>query len=180
MKLITFTIAFLFATLGTNAQNKNVLKTTETTTTTIKDSDGERKIVKKEDTQEIQKIELKEEKPNTLNIEMKETPVEVIKTTQITNADGTTRTVDIDRSGYYQGENNTKYKIALDSQGYTLVSDANKKPDLLRKTSINTYIYRNKNTTAISYFDTNGNLVIETYNDKTDTVTTQKFMRIKQ
>ncbi|WP_395066505.1 hypothetical protein [Flavobacterium sp.] len=180
MKFISFTLLSFLFTIASVAQNKNVLKTSETTTTTIKDSDGEKKIVKKEDTQEIQKIELKDEKPNTLNIEMKETPVEVIKTTQITNADGTTRTVDVDRSGYYQGENNTKYKIALDSQGYTLIYDANKKPDLLRKTSINTYIYRNKNTTAISYFDTDGNLVIETYNDKNDTVTTQKYLKIKE
>ncbi|WP_395044826.1 hypothetical protein [Flavobacterium sp.] len=179
MKAITLSLTLLFATIAMQSQNTNVLKTTETTVTTVKDSEGEKKSIKKEETQEIQKIELKEEKPNTLNIEMKESPVEVIKTTQITNADGTTRTVDIDRSGYYMGDNNTKYKIALDSRGYTLVTDGSKRPGLLRKTSINTYIYRNKNTTAISYFDTEGNLVIETYDYKTDTVTTKKYLREK-
>ena len=180
MKNLTLTLALIFATSLSQAQNKNVLKTTETTTTTIKDSDGEKKLVKKEETQEVQKIELKDEKSNTLNIDTKETPVEVLKTTQITNADGSTRTVDVDRSGYYQGDNNMKYKIALDSRGYTIVTDGTKKPDLLRKTSINTYIYRNRNSTAISYFDTEGNLVIETYNDKTDDVTTRKYMKVKQ
>jgi preprotein translocase subunit SecD len=180
MKKITLTLALILGATFIQAQNKNVLKTTETTVTTIKDSDGEKKLVKQEETQEVQNIQLKEAQPNTLNIEMKESPVEVLKTTQITNADGSTRTVDVDRSGYYQGENNMKYKISLDSQGYTLVSDATKKPDLLRKTSINTYIFRNKNTTAISYFDTQGNLVIETYNDKTDKVTTQKYMKVQE
>lgn len=180
MKTIALTISVVLLSFGIQAQNKNVLKTTEVTTTTIKDSDGEKKLVKKEETQEVQNIELKEAQPNTLNIEMKETPVEVVKTTQITNADGSTRTVDVDRSGYYQGENNVKYKISLDSQGYTVVSDGTKKPDLLRKTSINTYIYRNKNTTAISYFDTQGNLIVETYNDKTDKVTTQKYMKVQE
>lgn len=180
MKTIILTLTLLFFNLTFQAQNQNVLKTTETTTTTIKDSDGEKKLVKKEETQEVQKIELGKEKSNTLNIDTKVSPIEVIKTTQITNADGTTRTVDIDRSGYYLGDNNTKYKISLDSQGYTLVSDPTQKPDLLRKTSINTYIYRNRNTTAVSYFDIDGNLVIETYNYKTDRVKTQKYMKVKQ
>ncbi len=179
MKTITLSLSLLFASIAMQSQNTNVLKTTETTVTTVKDSDGVKKSVKKEETQEVQKIELKEERSNTLNIEIKDTPVEVIKTTQITNADGTTRTVDIDRSGYYIGENNTKYKIALDSRGYTLVSDGTKRTDLLRKTSINTYIYRNNDTTAISYFDTDGNLVIETYDYKTDTVSTKKYLREK-
>lgn len=179
MKTITLTLA-LFCALSIQAQNKNVQKETQTTTTTIKDSDGEKKLVKKEQTEQVQDIQLKEAQSNTLNIDVKETPVEVVKTTQITNADGSTRTVEVDRSGYYQGDNNMKYKIALDSQGYTLMSDGYKKPDLMRKTSINTYIYRNKNTTAISYFDTQGNLVIETYDDKTDKVSTQKFTRVNQ
>ena len=180
MKTLIITMSLLVASITIQAQNKNVLKTTETTVTTIKDSDGEKKLVKQEETQEVQKIQLDNEKSNTLNIDVKASPVEVVKTTQITNADGSTRTVDVDRSGYYEGNNNTKYKIALDAQGYTIVSDATKKPDLLRKTSINTYIYRNRNTTAVSYFDTDGNLVIETYNDKTDKVTTQKYMKVKQ
>lgn len=178
MKTITLTIALLFA-LTIQAQNKNVQKETTTTVTTIKDSDGEKKLVKKEQTEEVQNIQLQDEKTNTLNIDTKESPVQVVKTTQITNADGSTRTVDVDRSGYYQGENNIKYKIALDSQGYTMMSDGYKKPDLMRKTSINSYIYRNKNTTAISYFDTDGNLVIETYDDKTDRVSTQKYMKVQ-
>ena len=179
MKTITLTLA-LFLALSIQAQNKNVLKETQTTVTTIKDSDGEKKLVKKEQTEEVQDIKLQDAKANTLNIDVQPSPVDVVKTTQITNADGTTRTVDVDRSGYYQGDNNMKYKIALDAQGYTMMSDGYKKPDLMRKTSINTYFYRNKNTTAISYFDTQGNLVIETYDDKTDKVSTQKFARVNQ
>ena len=133
MKIIKLSLALFLVSIATQAQNKNVLKTTETTTTTIKDSDGEKKLIKKEETQEVQKIELKEAQANTINVEIKDSPVEVLKTTQITNADGSTRTVDVDRSGYYQGSNNVKYKVSLDSRGYTLVSDVSKKPALLRE-----------------------------------------------
>ncbi|MBC7523133.1 MAG: hypothetical protein H7239_01640 [Flavobacterium sp.] len=178
MKILIFATLLLISING-QSQNKNVLKTTETTTTTIKDSDGEKKLVKTQETQEVQKIELKEANPNSLNIEMKDSPVQVTKTTQITNADGSTRTVDVDRSGYFLGDNNTKYKVSLDSQGYIISSDETKKPDLLRKTSTNSYIYRNKNSTAISYFDVDGNLVVETYNFKTDSVEQKKYMRVK-
>ena len=179
MKTITLTLALFFA-LSIQAQNKNVLKETQTTVTTIKDSDGEKKLIKKEETAQVQNIQLQDAKENTLNIDTKESPVQVVKTTEITNADGTMRTVNVDRSGYYEGANNMKYKIALDAQGYTLMSDGYKKPDLMRKTSINTYIFRNQDTTAISYFDTEGNLVIETYDYKADKVSTQKFMKIKE
>lgn len=180
MKILKLSLALFFVSITFQAQNKNVLKTTETTTTTIKDSDGEKVLVKKEETQEVQKIELQEAKANTINVEIKDSPVEVLKTTQITNADGSTRTVDIDRSGFYQGSNNMKYRVALDSRGYTLSSDATRRPALLRKTSTNTYIYRNRNSTAISYFDTDGNLVVESYDYRNDEVTTQKYLRVKQ
>ncbi len=178
MKNLIIAMVLVF-TINGQSQNKNVLKTTETTTTTIKDSDGEKKVVKTENIQEVQKIELKDANPNSLNIEMKDSPVQVTKTTQITNPDGSTRTVDVDRSGYFMSDTNTKYKVSLDPQGYIISSDETKKPDLLRKTSTNTYIYRNKNTTAISYFDTDGNLIVETYNFKTDSVEQKKYLKVK-
>lgn len=179
MKTTVILIATLFLAINGQSQNKNVLSTTKTTTTTVKDGMGKDKVfVKKENVQENQNIELKEAQSNTKNIEMKDSPVLVTKTTEITNPDGSTRTTSIDRSGYYLLDN-TKYKIDLDAQGYTLASEGLKKPYLLRKTSTNSYIYVNEGRVAVSYFDTEGNLIIETYNDKTDNVETKKYALVK-
>lgn len=176
MKTTLLSIAAILCTLSGQAQNKNVQETTKTTVTTVKSSDGEKKYVKNENKTEVQNIELKEAKPNTLNIEMKDSPVAVTSTTQITNPDGTTRTVDVDRSSYYES-NGYRYKLSLDASGYTM-STGKEKPALLRKTSTNSYIFRNNNKTAIGYFDTNGNLVIETYDDKTDKVSVETYSRL--
>jgi len=177
MKTILFGIAILLGSFAGSAQNKNVQETTKTTVTTVKASDGEKTFVKNENVKEVQNIELKEPQANTLNIEMKESPVSVTATTQITNPDGSTRTVDIDRSSYYSS-NGTQYKLALDASGYTM-SSGNSKPALLRKTSTNSYIFRAKNKTAIGYFDTQGNLVLETYDDKSDKVTVETYNIVK-
>jgi len=169
--------AFLFSLNG-QAQNQNVTNVTKTTVTTVKDSDGEKQIVKKQDVQEVQSIELQNADSKELNKDLKQTPVQVTSTTQITNPDGSTRTVDMDRSSYYES-NGQKYQVQLDASGYTITSPQSKKPALLRKTSTNSYIYRTKDQTAIGYFDTNGNLVLETYDDKSDRVSIQTFTKVK-
>ena len=169
--------AFLFSLNG-QAQNQNVTNVTKTTVTTVKDSDGEKQIVKKQDVQEVQSIELQNADSKELNKDLKQTPVQVTSTTQITNPDGSTRTVDMDRSSYYEA-NGQKYQVQLDASGYTITSPQSKKPALLRKTSTNSYIYRTKDQTAIGYFDTNGNLVLETYDDKSDRVSIQTFTKVK-
>jgi hypothetical protein len=179
MKATAMIIAILFFSANVEAQNKNVQSTTKTTTTTVKDGMGKNEVfVKKEKVVETQKIELKDAKPNTLNIEMKDSPVSVTTTTQITNPDGSTRTTSIDRSGYYVSDN-MKYKVDLDPQGYTFITEGLAKPYLLRRTSTNSYIYFNEGKVAVSYFDTDGNLIVETYNDKTDAVEYRKYMMIK-
>lgn len=168
--------AFLFS-INCVSQNQNVTETTKTTITTVKDSDGEKQIVKKQDTQEVQNIELQNADSKVLNKDMKETPVEVTSTTQITNPDGSTRTVDVDRSSYYEA-NGQRYEVKLDPSGYTVTSGNSKKPALLRKTSTNSYFYRTKDKTAIGYFDTNGNLILETYDDKSDKVSVETFKKV--
>ena len=177
MKTIIFTTLTLLCFINGHSQNKNVQETTKTTVTTVKSSDGEKTFVKNESVQEVQNIELKSEKANTLNIDTKASPVTVTSTTQIINPDGTTRTVDLDRSSYYMS-NGRKYKLDLDSSGYT-ISNGNNKPALLRKTSTNSYIFRSKNKTAIGYFDTNGNLIVEVYDDKLDKVSIEKYTIVK-
>lgn len=177
MKTTLITMTFLLFSIVSQSQNKNVKEETKTTVTTVKTSDGEKKYVKKENVKEVQNIELKEPKANTLNIDTKVSPVEVVTTTKITNPDGSTRTVDIDRSSYYESNGN-KYKVNLDASGYTMTL-GDSKPALLRKTTTNSYIYRLKDKIAIGYFDTDGNLILETYDDKSDKVTTEKYIVIK-
>ena len=169
----------LLITLTSQAQNTNVKDETKTTTTTVTNSNGEKTYVKKENTREVQNIELKEEKPNTLNIETKDSPIQVTTTTKITNPDGTTRTVDIDRSSYYI-LNGRKFNVTSYNNGYRLLSDDKKTTGLLRKTSTNTFIYRNGTKTAIGYFNINGDLVLENYNPKTDEITYETYKVIKQ
>jgi hypothetical protein len=174
MKSILFGILFICATSTINSQNKNVKDETKTTTTTVVDSKGEKTYVKKENTREVQKIELKEQNPKNINMDLKDSAVMVKSTTTITNPDGSTRTVDIDRSSYYL-LNGKKYNVALDSRGYRILSEDNKEEAFLRKTSTNSFIYRNKNKIAIGYFDVEGNLILETYDPKTDTVSYEKY-----
>ena len=176
-KSILFSAIGLLFSIGIEAQTANTQTETKTTTLTKKDSDGEHKTVKKVVTKKVQKVEVGEEKSNTKNIPTLDSPVMVTTTTKITNPDGTTRTVDIDRSSYYESNGN-KYKLALDPSGY-IMTYGDSKPALLRKTSTNSYIYRSDSKTAISYFDTNGDLVIEIYDDKSDKVTVEKYRVIK-
>ncbi len=174
--LILSVIAFLFS-INIEAQNTNVKTETTTTTRTKKDETGEHKTIKSEVTKEVQNVELGQERPHTVNIPMKDSPVMVTTTTKITNPDGTTRTVDVDHSSYYESNGN-KYKLDLDASGYVMTF-GNSKPALLRKTSTNSYIYRLKDKIAVGYFDTNGDLIIETYDDKSDKVTLEKFVIVK-
>lgn len=177
-KLILGAVAVLFA-LSAQAQNTNVTETSKTTVTTIKDSEGQKQVVKEQKTQEAQDIKFKDTKGDPLNKEMANTPTQVTSVTQITNPDGTTRTVNVDRSAVYTSSSGKKYSLALDPMGYRVTSDELKKPALLRMTSTNSYIYRSKDRTSVGYFDTNGDFVLESYDDKSDKVTIEKFSRVK-
>lgn len=179
MKAIYSAFAILALGFSMQAQNTNVTETTKTTVTTVKDSDGERQVVKEQKTQEAQDIKFKETQGDPLNKEMAATPVQKTTVTQITNPDGSTRTVNIDRSAVYTSPSGQKYSLALDPMGYRVTSSELKKPAILRATSTNSYIYRSKDRTSIGYFDTNGDFVLESYDDKTDKVTIEKYTRTK-
>lgn len=64
------------------------------------------------------------------------------------------------------------------ASGY-IITHGDMKPALLRKTSTNSYIFKSENKIAIGYFDTQGNLVIEVYDEKLDIVTIEKYSVIK-
>ncbi len=178
MKTIILGIAVFLFTVNIQAQNKNVKSEVKTTVTTVKNSDGQKKSVKTQEVKEIQKIELKDAESNALNKERKETPVEVTAITSIT-ANGVTNIVDVDRSAYYD-LNGEKYEVKLAESGYTIYQPNAEKAAVLRKTSNNNYIYSSKNKTSYGYFDANGNLVLESYDDKTDKITVETFVIIKK
>jgi hypothetical protein len=173
MKSIVFTTLALLLSFGAQAQNQNSSTETKTTTTTVKDDKGERKIVKKRVKKELQNIKLNQPQPGTLNTEMKQTPVQVTSTTEV-SVNGDLRTVDVDRSAYYM-YNDEKYQVAADKSGYTVSSSSNDKLSFLRRASNNNYIYRNNDKFSIGHFDANGNLVLETYDEKTDQITVEVF-----
>ncbi|NBL63962.1 hypothetical protein GV828_01975 [Flavobacterium sp. NST-5] len=176
MKTIMLSALALIATASLQAQNKNVTEVKKTTVTTVKDSEGEKKFQKTQDVKEVQNIEFQNAESSELNKDMKATPVQVTSTTSVTNPDGTTRTVDVDRSAYYTS-GGQQYQLSLDPAGYVITTADNKKLGILRATSTNSYIYRGNNQTSIGYFDTNGNLIVETYDDKSDKVSVQTYTR---
>lgn len=178
MKTIILGIgAFLFA-FNIQAQNENVKSEVKTTVTTIKDSDGKKEIIKTQDVKEVQNIELKDADSNSLNKEVKETPVNVTAVTKVSE-NGITKVVDIDRSAYYilSGK---KYQISNDKKGYTMYYPDGKKSAILRRTSNNNYIYKTNTNTSYGYFDADGNLKLETYDPKTDQITITTYTIIKQ
>ncbi len=171
---IVFTILLMY--IGTS-QNINSKSEVKTVTTTIKDSKGEKVIVKSQESNEVQKIALENEKPNTLNIPIKESPVDVTTKTKIM-VDGITKTIDINHSAYYS-MGGMKYHIVLYDTGYELMNSTNGFSGLLRKTSNNNYIFKNKDQYAIGYFDGEGNLILEIYNEKDDRIIQEKYRIVK-
>ena len=177
MKTIILSTFALLLTASSFAQNVNVKSEEKTTITTIKDSDGEKKIVKSVQTNEAQKVTLGEEKAGTLNIPMtNDSPVDVTETTKV-SVDGDLKSIDVDRSAYYTS-NGMKYQLKSDKSGYSMMMD-NKSNGILRRTSNNNYMYINNKTVSYASYDKAGNLVIETYNPKTDTFETTTYMRSK-
>lgn len=177
MKNLIVTLSLILCTSFAFAQNKNVQTEEKTTVRTVKDSDGEKKIVKKEQVQEVQNIEFEDNGKNTLNKNMKNTPVEVTSKTEV-SVDGVTRTVDVDRSAYYNLDG-TKYEVAVDKTGYSLKNTKGRNLGVLRKTSNNNYIYVENNKVSVGYFDNEGNLILETYDSKNDVMIVDKYLVVK-
>lgn len=179
MKNITTLALALLITVGLQAQNTNVTDVTKKTVTTIKDSDGQKKVVKEQKIKQVQQIELENPDGKALNKEVKASPVLTLSETTVTNPDGTTRTVALDRSSTYQFDG-TNYVLSLDPSGYVVTDKDNQQIGLLRATTTNSYIFRGKNSISIGYFDIDGNMVLETYDDSSDHVTTRTFVRMQR
>ncbi|MGC4039415.1 MAG: hypothetical protein QM710_01085 [Flavobacterium sp.] len=172
MKTIFLAAFGLLISLNAQAQNQNKKTETVTKTTIVKDNTGEHKVVKQEEIKEVQNIELKDVPKGTLNTDVQPTPTQATTTTTV-NVDGQQRVVDVDHSAYYS-YNGERYQVLADNSGYRITNNA-KGISLLRRTANNTYIYRNKDKISVGHFDANGNLVLETYDDKTDKITVEVF-----
>ena len=172
MKTIILGACALLLSVNIQSQNQNKKTETITKTTTVKDDKGEHKVVKKEELKEVQNIELKDVPSGTLNTDIQPTPTQATVTTSV-NVDGQERIVDVDHSAYYS-YNGEKYQMLADNSGYKFTNNMSG-ISLLRRTSNNNYIYKNKDKISVGHFDANGNLVLETYDDKTDKVTVEVF-----
>ncbi|MDN3675900.1 hypothetical protein QWY90_07950 [Flavobacterium paronense] len=169
--IIVGAIAILFS-LNIQSQNQNKKTETITKTTTVKDDKGEHVVVKKEEIKEIQNIKLQEVPSGTLNTNIQPTPTQATVTTSV-NVDGQERVVDVDHSAYYS-YNGEKYQVLADNSGYKVTNNMSG-ISLLRRTSNNNYIYKNKDKISVGHFDADGNLILETYDDKMDTITVEVF-----
>ena len=174
MRNFILNIAVLLFTLGIYSQNTNLKSEEKIETTTIKDSKGEQKIVKKEVVTETQDIKFVHPESKKTNKKMKPTEVNVSTTSQVI-VDGETKYFDVDHSSYYN-LNGTKYEIKSDKKGYILLNrDKKTATGVLRKTQNNSYILRTKDKVSVGYFDTNGDLILETYDPETDNMVLEKF-----
>ena len=167
--------AFVFVgTLQAIAQeNKDVKTEVKTVITTVKDSEGEKKIVKTQEIKQVQPVVVGEAKEGTKNIPQVSSPISETKTTKVTE-DGNLKSIKVDRSAYYMS-NGVKYQIKSDNEDYSIIYPTVKKNAKLKKTSNGNYIFINEDKTSIGYFDTNGNLILEYYDPKTDKIMVEKF-----
>jgi hypothetical protein len=94
---------------------------TEVTTniTTVKDSDGDKKVIQTKEVEEVQTIQLKMQ-TQSFKQGYKESPVQVTATTKITEK-RVTKLISVDRSAYYELDGK-KYQVASDNSGYTMFS----------------------------------------------------------
>jgi predicted CopG family antitoxin len=169
MKIIMVGMVAFLLSVNIQAQKKNIKSEVKTNITTVKDSDGNKQVIQTKEVEEVQSITFKDADSKILNKDIKESPVNVTATTKITE-NGVTKLISIDRSAYYELEG-MKYQVVSDKSGYTMIAPSGEKSAVLRKTSNNNYIYKAKDKTSYGYFTADGNLILEHYDEATDTVT---------
>ncbi|MAN59150.1 MAG: hypothetical protein CMC08_04860 [Flavobacteriaceae bacterium] len=161
------TITLLLATaltVGTYAQdnkNKNVKKTTTVTKTAVMDDDGIEVSEKEAELKVTRKLGLTDFK-GTHNFEVDLMP----------------RNIETDVSYSYEDEIFAFEKTATGYKMVTVDPDESRSDfaDIVKSSQEGFYYVRPKNATnSIGYYDSNGNFIVETYNNDNDTVTMSKF-----
>lgn len=171
-------IAILMATgLSATAQvNQNVTKESTTTTVRVNDGSGTPKtMVRTQNTESVNELQLKDAESKELNKEVMETPAKVTSSTSVVaDSDFNAKIGQI--SNYQMG--GKEYTFVTDKTGYRITTKDNKEYGKLRKLSNGQYIFRSGATTSVGRFDRNGNFVVETYDDKTDGITVETYMKV--
>ena len=175
-----FAIAIVLALgLSATAQvNQNVTK--ESTTTTVKVNDGTgtpKKLVKTQNTESVNAIEIKDGNSKKLNKESVESTPQVISSTTVERDNGFNARVG-QISNYQMGGKD--YIFVSDKMGYRIATPDNKDYAKVRRTSNGQYIYKTATATSIGYFNPEGNFVVETYDDKADGVTVETYIKVQK
>lgn len=157
--------------------NKNVYNASTITTTTVNDGSDPKKLVRVDNTQATNQIQIKDANSNTLNKKTADTPVQVTSSTAVMADSGFNQRIGQIHNYDMDGK---QYMFISDANGFYIRTPENKDMGKIRKASNNAYIMKGKNSTSIGHFDASNNFVVETYNDKTDAVTTQTYTYKKQ
>nr|WP_317632432.1 hypothetical protein [uncultured Flavobacterium sp.] len=159
------------------AQNKNIQEEVKEKVIKVKDSEGEKTIIKKENTIKEQDIRFRNPDSGALNKEQIVTPIKVDKNVEVT-IDGVKRYIDVDRSGKYESLGKTFY-VTLDKKGYTVRNENGKTVANLRETESGNYIHADRSKVSNLTFDDAGNIVVETYDYKDDTFTKYFYKKVQ-
>lgn len=176
MKYLTLIAALTFS-FALSAQNTNVQKETKTTTVTVDNGKEKKKLVKTESLNATQDVELENAETKELNKNVKDTPVNVTRSTTIAADRDFNRELGQISNYSLNGKN---YVFVTDKTGYRISSPEQKDFGKLRRTSDNRYIVKTSQKTSVGYFDANGNFVVESYDDATDSVTIETYTPVKQ
>lgn len=175
MKIAISSIMTLLFCFTINAQNKNVVK--ETKTTILKVNNGT-PTVKTEETEAVQAVET-EASTNHKNVrDVKNTPVQITKKVTLAKDGKIVETLSSLSSLY--SLNNKQYEFTSDGNGYKVGTAENGNLGILRKTPNNNWIYKTKDGgISFGFFDADGNLVLERYDENTDNVVVETFTFMK-
>ena len=175
-KIVTLMLLLFGFTL--TAQNTNTSKETKTTTTTVDHGTEQKKVVKTEQVETKQDIELKDANSKKLNKDVQPTPTQVTKTTTISGDGIPTQT---GQTTYYE-LNGRRFTFVTDKTGYRISSPDNRDYAVVKRTTSDgkTYTYTTKSGDSKAYFDDNGNFVVETHDAKKKTTTKEVYVRVKQ
>jgi hypothetical protein len=173
-------IAILLASgLGATAQvNQNVIKESKTTTVKVNDGSGTpKKLVRTQNTQAVNEIEIKDGDSKQLNKSTTESTPQVMSSTSVERDNGFNARVG-QISNYQMGGKD--YIFVSDKMGYRIATPDNKDFAKIRRASNGQYLYKTATATSIGYFNQEGNFVVETYDDKADGMTVETYTKVQK
>lgn len=159
MKKLMYTAAIAILTIGaTQAQEK--IEETTTTRTTVKSSLGNETVVKKETVTAVTPTKLDPQDSGELNQNQVESPTMIKRKITYTY-------------------NDSDFNLTETKDGYTITrtreNDASEYGTMRELAKGDVYMMKTIDGISVSYFDENGNMVSEKYNDADDSMTITTF-----